>query len=106
MGRFETPRDFFEDAERRVDPARAAGMRATYRFDVEGAGTWRVEVADGRVAVAEQGGDAECVVRTDEATFLKIVNGETSPITAYMFGKVKVEGDVSLVTALREFLSA
>ena len=105
MARYETPRAFFEDAQGRIDPVKTAGMRASYRFEVEGAGTWRVAVDDGRVTVEERGGDADCVVHTSEATFLRIVNGETSPISAYMLGKVRIEGDVSLVAGLRDFLA-
>lgn len=105
MARYETAREFLEDAARRVDPAKAAGRHASYRFDVEGAGTWRLDVDDGRVTVEERGGDADCVIRTAEATFVRIVNGETSPINAYMLGKVRIEGDVSLVTGLRDFLA-
>ena len=106
MARYESARAFFDDAVRRIGPAKAAGTRASFRFDVEGAGTWYVDVDDGRVTVEERGGEADCVIRTAEATFLRIVNGETSPISAYMLGKVRIEGDVSLVTGLRDFLNA
>ena len=36
----ETAREFFESLEARVDP-RAAGMTASYLFDIEGAGSGR-----------------------------------------------------------------
>lgn len=106
MARYESARQFFEDAPGRVDPARAGGYRASYRFDVEGAGTWRVDVDEGRVEIVERGGDADCVVSTSEETFLRIVNGETSPIGAYMLGKVRIEGNLSLVAGLRDVLNA
>ncbi len=104
MARYESTREFFEDVAGRVDAARAAGKRASYRFEVEGAATWRVDVVDGRVNVEERGGDADCVVRTSETTFLRIVNGETSPLSAYMLGKVRIDGDMALVTGLRDFV--
>ena len=47
-----SPKEFFETLETRVDPAKAAGLNASYRFDIDGAGSWLVEVDDGKVSVA------------------------------------------------------
>ena len=35
----QTPREFFETLEQRLDPTKLAGVTASYRFDVEGAGS-------------------------------------------------------------------
>jgi putative sterol carrier protein len=102
--RAEGAREFFEGAESRIDPSRTRGFRASYRFDVEGAGSWRVDVDDGNVRVEEGDAPADCVVRANEATFLRIVNREASPMTAFLTGKVRVEGDMGLLLKLREFL--
>jgi putative sterol carrier protein len=102
--RAETAREFFEGAPSRIDPARTKGFRASYRFDVEGAGSWRVEVDDGNVRIEESDAPADCVVRASEATFLRIVNREASPMGAFLTGKVRVEGDMGLLLKLREFL--
>lgn len=102
--RAQSAREFFEGAESRIDPSRASGFRASYRFDVEGAGSWRVEVDDGKVRIEESDAPADCVVRASEATFLRIVNREASPMTAFLTGKVRVEGDTGLLLKLREFL--
>ena len=103
---YENARQFFEEAKARIDPARTVGKRMSYRFDVEGAGTWRVDVNDGTVDVEERGGDADCVIRTSEETFLKIVNGRQSPMSAYMTGKVKVEGNMALAMQLRDLIGS
>jgi putative sterol carrier protein len=102
--RAETAREFFEGAPSRIDPARTKGFRASYRFDVEGAGSWRVEVDDGEVRIEENESPADCVVRAGEDTFLRIVNREASPMGAFLTGKVRVEGDMGLLLKLREFL--
>ena len=70
-------REFFEGlAERtRHSAARTRGLRATYRFDVEGAGSWRVEVDDGAVSVSESDAAADCVIAVPEQLFLRIVRG-------------------------------
>lgn len=96
----ETARDFFQALGSRGP----RGLRASYRFDLGEAGTWRVEVDDGVVSVEESAAAADCVVRTSERTFLRIVRGEQDPLGAYLTGKVRVEGDVALALRLRELL--
>jgi putative sterol carrier protein len=98
----ESPREFFETLESRVDHAKAAGLNASYRFDIEGAGTWLVEVDDGNVSVSESEGDADTVISTSTETFMKIANGEQNPTSAYMSGKLKVNGDMGQAMKLQK----
>ena len=101
----ESVREFFETLPSRVDETKAAGVTNSYLFDVEGAGQWLVDVDGGRVNVTEGGGDADVTIATSEENFMRIVRGEQSPTGAYMTGKVKVEGDISLALRLRELLA-
>jgi putative sterol carrier protein len=96
------PREFFETLESRVDPAKAAGMTASYRFEIDGSGTWNVDVDDGKVSVIEDGDDADCTISTSSETFLKIANGEQNPTAAYMSGKLKVKGDMGQAMKLQK----
>jgi putative sterol carrier protein len=98
----DSPREFFESLESRVDPSRAAGMSASYRFDIDGAGSWNVEVDDGKVTVTEDGGEADTTITTSAETFLKIANGEQNPTAAYMSGKLKVKGDMGQAMKLQK----
>jgi putative sterol carrier protein len=97
-----SPREFFETLETRVDPARAAGLNASYLFEIEGAGTWLVEVDDGKVNVSENGGEADTTISTSADTFMKIANGEQNPTSAYMSGKLKVNGDLGQAMKLQK----
>jgi putative sterol carrier protein len=99
---FESAREFFESLPGRVDPARARALAGSYRFDVDGAGMWRLEAEGDRLVVTESDAPADCVIRADESTFLRIVAGEQSPMGAYMTGKVKVEGDLGLALRLKD----
>jgi len=94
---------FFEELPSRVDESRTAGMNNTYRFDVDGAGSWIVDVQDGKVSVA-QDGDAEpdVTISSSEETFLKLVQGEQNPTTAYMTGKLKIKGDMGAAMKLQK----
>jgi putative sterol carrier protein len=97
-----SPREFFETLETRVDPARAAGLNASYLFEIDGAGTWLVEVDDGKVNVSENGGEADTTISTSADTFMKIANGEQNPTSAYMSGKLKVNGDLGQAMKLQK----
>jgi putative sterol carrier protein len=96
------PREFFDTLESRVDPAKAAGMTASYKFDIDGSGSWLVDVDDGKVTVTEDGGDADCTISTSSETFLKIANREQNPTAAYMSGKLKVKGDMGQAMKLQK----
>ncbi len=97
-----TTREFFEGLEARVDSGKTAGMNNSYLFDVEGAGKWKVDVSDGKVTVTEGEADADVTIRTSEETFEAIASGEQNPTTAYMSGKLKVDGDMGAALKLQK----
>ena len=97
-----TVREFFEQVPGRVGPEQARALDASYRFDIEGAGSWRLESDGERVVVTESDAPADCVVKADEATFLGIVDGRQGAMGAYMTGKIRVEGDLGLAMRLRD----
>ncbi len=95
-------RTFFEGLPGRIDAGKVAGMRNSYVFDIDGAGTWTVRVEDGSVAVAEGAEDADCTISASEDTFRQIVNGDQNPTSAYMTGKLKVKGDMGAAMKLQK----
>jgi putative sterol carrier protein len=97
-----TAKEFFDTLEGRVDPAKTAGMSNSYLFDIDGAGKWKVDVQDGKVAVTEGAEDADVVITTSEETFEKITSGEQNPTSAYMTGKLKVKGDMGAAMKLQK----
>ena len=100
----ETARQFFDDLAARTAEGseRTRGLTASYRFDVDGAGSWMVKVDDGAVTVTEGDGAADCVIAAPEDLFLRIVRGEQNPMGAFLMGKIRVEGDASLAMRLRD----
>jgi putative sterol carrier protein len=93
---------FFESLEARADPSKLAGMSNSYLFDIEGEGQWLVTVADGKLGVAQGGGDADATITTSAETFDKIIAGEQNPTTAYMTGKLKIKGDMGAAMKLQK----
>jgi putative sterol carrier protein len=104
----DTARSIMAEAQRRredlrPDP-RLQGISGSYRFEVEGVGSWRVEVRDEVVTVTESAAPADCVIRCDEADFVRIARGEQNLLTAFMQGRVQVEGDFVLAQRLHGFV--
>jgi putative sterol carrier protein len=94
--------EFFAGLSSRVDAAKTAGMNNSYVFDIEGAGTWTVKVADGSVTVDEGDTGGDCTISTSEETFEKVVKGEQNPTAAYMSGKLKIKGDMGAAMKLQK----
>jgi putative sterol carrier protein len=103
---YESARQFFDDLQANADAARVSDLTASYRFDIEGAGTWRVDVVAGAVTVSHSREPADCMIATNEQTFLGVVQNEVSPIGAFMTGKIRVEGDMGLALRLRDLIAA
>jgi putative sterol carrier protein len=97
-----TAQEFFDALPSRVSPDRIEGMNNTYVFDIEGAGTWTVKVADGAVTVTDGAEEADCTFSASEETFEKIASGEQNATTAYMTGKLKIKGDMGAARKLQK----
>jgi putative sterol carrier protein len=97
-----TAREFFEGLEGRIDPAKTAGMTNSYVFEIDGAGTWKVDVQDGAVSVTEGGGEADATISASDETFGQIASGDMNATTAYMTGKLKVKGDMGAAMKLQK----
>jgi putative sterol carrier protein len=98
-------REFFEGLEARIDSSKTAGMTNSYVFEIDGSGTWKVDVQDGRLSVTEGGGDADATISASEETFEKVASGDLNATTAYMTGKLKVKGDIAAAMKLQRLFS-
>ena len=97
-----TAQEFFASLPDRADPSKTAGMQNTYVFDVQDVGQWTVSVDDGTVSVTEGAGEADCTITASEETLVKIAKGEANPTTAYMTGKLKIQGDMGAALKLQK----
>jgi putative sterol carrier protein len=98
----ETVSEFFTSLPSRVDAGRTGGMRNSYVFAIEGAGTWTVKVAEGAVTVDEGDTGGDCTISTSAETFERIVKGQQNPTAAYMSGKLKIKGDMGAAMKLQK----
>jgi putative sterol carrier protein len=100
-------RAFFEGLQAGTSAGKLEGLDHSFRFEIAGEGSWNVRVHGGAVAVTEGGADgtADATIRTSSEVFNRIVSGKQNPATAYMSGKVKVEGDLGAVLKLQKLFS-
>ncbi len=82
----------FEKAVARVREKLAENpVDGSYKFVIADEGT--ILIRDGEATTED--GEAEITVRSDMATFREMFDGTLSPATAFMTGRVEVDGDVS-----------
>lgn len=95
--------DIFNTMESRFRVEGAAGMDAVLAYDVtgDGGGKWTVTVRDNKVKVEKAGEIKGFSVKStvDAETFVGISLGKVDGMQAFTGGKLKVEGDMSLLAA-------
>ncbi|GAB4269710.1 MAG: SCP2 sterol-binding domain-containing protein [Candidatus Promineifilaceae bacterium] len=90
----------FEGMKARFNPEKAAGLNASVQFDLsgEGGGKWAVQIADGTANVIKGGVDnPTATVKMTAEDYADMTSGKLNAMTAFMTGKVKVEGDLNTV---------
>lgn len=91
-----------------VDAAKIKGLDAVILFDLSGddGGKWTLTLADGEAKV-EQGETAPPAMTLSMSAqdFVAMVNGELNATAAFMQGKLRVAGDMSLAMRLQTILA-
>jgi putative sterol carrier protein len=61
--------------------------------------------ATGTEAKADDG-DADCTIKVTKEDFIALAKGELDPMAAFMSGKLKVAGDMSVAMGLQSLFSS
>lgn len=96
--------EFFSQVPSKIDPAKIKGMNVVYQFVItgEGGGEWAVTVADGQVSVSEGKAEKSNITITMSAQdFLDLLAGKLNGQTAFLTGKLKIQGDMTLALKLQ-----
>ncbi len=97
------------DLEQMTEALRAkagddAGINATIKFDFGDDG---IIFLDGEAApntVSNEDREADCTIKLTFENFKKLVDGDLNPTTAFMMGKLKIDGSMSIAMKLQGLL--
>ncbi|SOE21168.1 SCP-2 sterol transfer family protein [Spirosomataceae bacterium TFI 002] len=92
-----TSKEFLERIPGKVDPTEYKDLNTALHFDLK-TEQYTISVVNG-VAKLEEGlqGESEVTLKATESDFAKIAAGEMNPMTAMMFGKLKVSNPAAMM---------
>ncbi len=77
------------------------GFDGSVRFVIEDEGELLIDEGGARAG----DGEADCVLTADADTFRGMLEGEVNPTSAFMSGRLKVDGDMGLAMKLGALLA-
>lgn len=80
--------------------AKASGMSETVKFNIEGEGAVVIDGTGARASDEE----ADLTVTADSETFQGIMDGSLDSTSAFMMGKITIDGDMGLAMKLGTIL--
>lgn len=83
------------------------GINTTYQFDLNGTedGLYQVVIRDGHVKFYDGAiEEPNCSLQLSDQNLLKLIAGDLNPTMAYMTGKLKIKGELSLALKLQSIL--
>lgn len=100
---------FFAAAKERLSHADVSGIpgRLAFQFDItgEGAGTFYLEVKDGRLSVEPYDyRDRDVCITCTADTLLKIADKKLDPVLAFTLHKLKIDGPLDKSLLLKQLL--
>ncbi len=76
-------------------------LDGSVKFELVGVGAIRID--ENGVSVDDT--EADCTLSADADVFQAIIEGDTNPTAAFMTGKLKVDGDMSMALKLGALLA-
>ena len=101
-----TSRDFLYKLPSKISPDAIEGHQSIFHFDLDGenGGQYTIAVSDGKVIVTDGlSGEPNCVVRTSEENFLKLIHGDLNPMMAILTGKLKISNQGEMLRYAKLF---
>jgi putative sterol carrier protein len=89
-------------------PEKAQGVNATIQFDLSGdnGGQFYLNIADGQVEAHDGLADnPKMTLKADAEDYYSVATGKTNPMQAFMSGKIKIQGDMSLAMKMQSMFS-
>ena len=89
-----------EIADKMKSRVESSGFDRSVKFDT---GSDGVIVIDG-ATISTTDSDADCTIKLTLDDLESLITGELNPTMAFMTGKIKIEGDMSVAMALSQIL--
>lgn len=89
------------------DPSGISGLNTVYQFNLKGGNeeAYQIKIEDSKISFNEDTTyDSDCTLSLSEKNLLKLFQGELNPTSAFMTGRLKVKGDLSLAMKLQSIL--
>ena len=80
------------------------GLQATLKFDLGDDGKVFIDATVVPNTVSNEDNDAQCTVGVTMEDFGSMLAGDLAPTTAFMSGKLKVEGDMGVAMKLQTIM--
>ena len=98
----------FEEMKQRLTPEKAQKINASFQFDIGGEDgeKWHVDLTKANEWITKGDSQAQCTITVPKADdWVMLASGKMNPTMAFMQGKIKVKGDMSLALKLQSLLS-
>jgi len=99
--------DIFGTMEQRFSPQFAKDFKGRVGYDITGpeGGQWTVAVENGKCKVVRGIGETDVKVSIGARDWIGLTLGTLDPMTAFSAGKIKAEGDLSLLMGLTKLFT-
>ena len=105
MPRATSAQQVFDHLPEAYLPEEARGVMGVIQFELtgEGGGDWHARIAGGQMTVGAGRAESPTVTLTASAKdYLAIVNDDLSPTSAFMSGKIQIQGDIQLALKMQK----
>ena len=108
----ESVSEFFEKFETRAaaNPDAATSPNAVYQFNItgDGGGDWALDLTKGKTDGFVVNGTHDspgATITVSSEDWLGMLNGTLNPMQAFMSGKIKIDGDMTLAMSLQQVMN-
>lgn len=83
----------------------SADFGGAVKFEIDGEGSVIADGTQSPTAVSIGDGDADVTISADADTFAEMMSGDLDPTSAYMGGRLRIDGDMGMAMKLASLLA-